>query len=202
MITHDMPQGSQEWLEIRLGKITSTRVKKVLGKNANDVIDELIDETTAGYEFEEQYISPEMEWGSLYEPEARREYEYLNGVEVIQHGFCQSSEMPYLGLSPDGFIGYTEGAVEVKCPKRKTHIRYIRKGGVPSDYWEQVLQYFLVCPTLQWVDFISYHPDFTPKPLYIHRTFRTEVELELMTVKGKLEAFWKKYQEERSKYDQ
>lgn len=199
MKTHNVQQGTEEWLMLRVGKITSSKVKKILSSKSKDTaINEMLDELFDGYDLDtDPYVSPEMEWGTLYEPIAREEYERLTGVSVEQIGFCTHDTREWIGLSPDGFIGKgREGAIEIKCPTRKTHISYVRNGGIPEKYWDQVLHYFLVNDDQQWVDFISYHPNFSPKPLYIHRVNRADVELELSSTLAKLDRFWTDLQTE------
>jgi hypothetical protein len=50
MIKHYMPQGSYEWYEIRLGKVTSTKLKSVIASKGDwmKVIDRLIAEDVSG----------------------------------------------------------------------------------------------------------------------------------------------------------
>ncbi len=78
-------------------------------------------------------------------------------------------------MSPDGYIG-TTGAVEIKCPKTKTHVKYIRQGKIPNDYKEQIWAYFMVNPDLQWLDFVSYDPRLTKKPIWILHITRDQVQ--------------------------
>ena len=100
--------------------------------------------------------------------------------------------------SPDGYVG-TNGAVEVKCPKTKTHIKYIRMGKIPNEYKEQVWCYFMVNPALQWLDFISYDPRLAKKPIWVLRINRADIQEEIDTAWAELEKFNEKlisYQEE------
>jgi len=83
-----------------------------------------------------------------------------------------------LTVSPDRLVG-SDGAVEVKCLKTKNHIKAIRQGGVPNDYKYQVLQYFIVHDGLKWLDFVSFDPRLTRKPIYVHRVWRKDIQLEL-----------------------
>ncbi len=81
------------------------------------------------------------------------------------------------------------GAVEIKCPKTKTHIKYIRMGKIPNEYKEQVWAYFMVNPDLQWVDFVSYDPRLTKKPIWILHITREEVAEDLETATAELNKF-------------
>jgi hypothetical protein len=47
------------------------------------------------------------------------------------------------------------GAVEAKCPKAQTHVKWLMKGGLPDEHKPQC-HGALVVGDLEWVDFISY----------------------------------------------
>lgn len=193
MIIHDVQQGSYEWLQLRLGKITSTRLKKVLSKDNLSVIDELIAEEETGFGDDDTFVSEEMQRGIDMEPLAIKEYEHQTGISVDRIGFIQSSDIPMLCQSPDGYVGKT-GAIEVKCPKTKTHIKYIRQGKVPNEYKEQVWTYFLVNPDLEWVDFISYDPRLIKKPIWVYRVMREDIQEDLDSTMEILKDFVSKYE--------
>ena len=192
MIIHDVQQGSYEWHQLRMGKITSTRLKKAMAKDNLSLVDELIAEEETGLPDDDGFVSEEMQRGIDLEPLAIAEYESIKGTPVIRYGMLQSEEIPMLCQSPDGYVG-TEGAVEVKCPKTKNHVKYIRMGQIPNDYKEQVWTYFLVNPDLKWLDFISYDPRLTKKPIWIHRVHREELQEELSVALEVLNKFIDKY---------
>ena len=188
MIIHDCTQGSFEWHQLRLGKITGSRLKKMMAKDNLSLIDELIAEEQVGIADDDEFVSDEMQRGIDMEPLAIQEYCNITGYTVDHPCFLQSEDWPILCQSPDGYIG-TTGAVEVKCPKTKTHVKYIRMGKIPNEYKEQVWSYFLVNPDLQWLDFVSYDPRLTVKPIWIHRVTREELAEELQTAVTELEKF-------------
>jgi len=188
MIKHDVVQGSQEWHELRLAKVTSTRLKGALSDKRLEVMDEIIAEIETGYTDISDYLSPAMQWGVDYEPLGVTEYEKQTGNTVERVGFLQSSELPLLGCSPDGLVG-TDGAIEVKCPDTKKHIKTIRQKQIPNEHKEQVWMYFLVNPDLKWLDFISFDPRLVKRPLFIHRIERDEIETELTDAMDKLNKF-------------
>lgn len=196
MIIHDVQQGTHEWHQLRLGKITSTRLKKVLSKDNLSLVDEMIAEEETGFADEDDFVSEEMQRGVDLEPVAIKEYESITGTDVTRYGFLQSEEIPMLCQSPDGYVG-TEGAVEVKCPKTKTHVKYIRQGQIPNEYKEQVWCYFLVNTDLKWVDFVSYDPRLTKKPIWILRINREDVQDNLITAELELNKFIAKLEQYR-----
>jgi len=194
MIIHDCTQGSFEWHQLRLGKITGSRLKKMMAKDNLSLIDELIAEEQVGIADDDEFVSDEMQRGIDMEPLAIQEYSNITGNTVEHPCILQSEDWPILFQSPDGCIkgaseGGFEGAVEVKCPKTKTHIKYIRMGKIPNEYKEQVWSYFLVNPDLKWLDFVSYDPRLTVKPIWIHRVTREELAEELQTAVAELEKF-------------
>ena len=194
MIIHNCTQGSHEWHQLRLGKITGSRLKKMMAKDNLALIDELIAEEQVGIPDDDEFMSDEMQRGIDMEPLAIQEYSNITGHEVEHPCLIQSEDWDILCQSPDGcikgaFEGGFEGAVEIKCPKTKTHIKYIRMGKIPNEYKEQVWSYFLVNPDLQWLDFVSYDPRLAVKPIWILRITREELTEELATVTAELEKF-------------
>jgi putative phage-type endonuclease len=192
MIIHDVEQGSYEWHQIRLGKITSTRLKKVLSKDNLSLVDELIAEEETGLSDDDGFVSEDMQRGIDLEPLAIKEYESMTGNTVTRYGILQSDELPILCQSPDGYVG-TDGAIEVKCPRTKTHVKYIRQGKIPNDYKEQVWCYFMVNPNLKWLDFISYDPRLVKKPIWVLRVNREDVQDDIIGAWMMLQAFNEKY---------
>ena len=178
MIIHQVTQGTPEWHQLRCGKITSSRMKQLVKSDNLSLIDELIAEQELGYYEADDYTSPEMEWGTDHEAQAIEQYESMTGVSVTRVGMLQSERYDLLTVSPDGLVG-DDGAVEVKCPKTKTHVRYIRMGVIPAEYKPQVLQYFLVHDKLQGLDFISFDPRLERKPIWVKRVTRAELRLEI-----------------------
>lgn len=163
-----------------------------MAKDNMSLVDELIAEEETGLSDDDGFVSEDMQRGIDLEPLAIKEYESITGNSVTRYGILQSDELPILCQSPDGYVG-TEGAIEVKCPRTKTHIKYIRQGKIPNDYKEQVWCYFMVNPNLQWLDFISYDPRLTKKPIWVLRVNREDVQDDVNTVWESLHAFNDKY---------
>ena len=153
-------QGSDEWLQSRLGKPTASNFGKLItptGKpstSAESYINDLIAQKITG-ELPEFYTNAAMERGNELEPAAKALYEFINGVEVVQVGLCLHDTLD-CGASPDGLIG-VDGGIEIKCPLPHTHIAYLREGVVPSKYIPQI-QGCLWITGREWWDFMSYHP--------------------------------------------
>ena len=170
-------QGTQEWLDARLGCPSASQFCKLVttaGKpsaSADDYISELIAERITG-EREPIYVNEWMQRGTELEPEARATYEFIHGVDVEEVGFILDDSGEF-GCSPDGLVG-EDGGVEFKCPAPKNHIAWSRKGVCPSKHYAQV-QGCLYITGREWWDFMSYHPDMKP---FIVRVERNEEFIE------------------------
>lgn len=196
MKEHNVEQGSAEWHQLRMGRITSTRTKDVFKSDNLPVVDELIAEKVNGNEMVidamSGYVSEAMQLGTEREPIARQLYIDHTGYTIDQVGFCTHSELDWLGMSPDGLTPDRKGAIEIKCPGLKEHIRTLRMGGYPVQYKYQLMQYFLVNEKLEWLDFVSYCPEFEYTPLYIYRVNRAMFDLD--DTMGALIKFWAKFE--------
>lgn len=187
MKVHTVQQGSQEWLELKRGKVTGTRLKEVMGKKSDSLMYEMIAEK---YEPLEDYQSSEMSNGVLWEPWAIDKYQEVTGQIVKEVGFITKGDD--IGLSPDGLIGEKK-AIEVKSPSLKKHIEYIVSNKLPAEYKWQVVHYFIVIDELESLDFVSYNPKFPLKELHIVTITRAELEKEIQEAKEKLAQLLEKY---------
>jgi len=174
----ELQQRSDEWFQIRLGVITGSRAKKVFAGNNLPFVDELIAERLTGKR-EETFQSKAMEHGVLFEPEALEKYIEKTGNNAKEIGFCLHDIHSFLAVSPDALVEEDKefvGGVEIKCPSTRKHIEYIRQNKVPNEYKYQVLQYFIVCDTIQWLDFVSYDPRVPKHNLFIKRVLRSDLQ--------------------------
>lgn len=158
----DLIQGSDEWLKIRCGKVTASRVADVIAKTKTGVsasrakyAGELIVERLTGMPAE-RFTNGAMAWGTEQEPEARSTYEYYFGVTVEEIGFVSHRDIADTGASPDGLVGY-DGMVEIKCPETHTHIETLIGKTVPAKYVTQMM-WQMACTGRKWCDFVSYDP--------------------------------------------
>jgi len=164
-----MIQGSREWEEARLGRITASRFSDVLvqprGKEARDrgelsqtaesYMLDVIAETLTG-QSQGPRTTLAMQWGIDNEPAAADVYEDITGDSVDEVGFIQIPNEP-IGGSPDRLIG-ADGGLEIKCPfNTRIHLSYIQAGVLPKNHAAQV--YGLLWITgREWWDFVSYDP--------------------------------------------
>lgn len=173
-IIKDIPQGSEEWTQLRLGVATASNFNKIItatGKESATLEKyalQLATESTL-FSAEPNFKNEIMARGNELEAEARQVYqeETFNIVEEIT---MFKSDCGNFGYSPDGLIA-NDGLIEIKCPLATTHFQYILDDKVPSDYWQQ-LQGGLWVSGRNWIDFVSYHPNFKEKKLFIKRVER------------------------------
>jgi hypothetical protein len=153
-------QGSDAWLQSRLGRPTASNFGKLItptGKpstSAEAYINELIAQRITG-EIPEFFKSEAMQRGNDLEASAKALYEFTRDVEVVEVGLCLHDTLD-CGASPDGLIN-DEGGIEVKAPLPHTHVSYLRDGNIPSKYIPQV-QGCLWITEREWWDFMSYNP--------------------------------------------
>lgn len=155
-------QGTQAWLNERLGKATASRIGDIMAKTKSgpsasrqNYAAELIAErlTGAGGDF---YINPAMQRGTDLEPAARDAYSFESGNTVEQVGFIPHPTIEMSGASPDGTVG-DDGLVEIKCPGTAKHIATLTGGSIDGKYVTQ-MQWQMACTGRQWCDFVSYDP--------------------------------------------
>jgi putative phage-type endonuclease len=188
-----MKQGTDEWHEQRLGKITASRFKDVMtngrgkdtfGKVAISYAMELVTEMKTGERKDVQ--AKQMDWGHSYENDARIAYQLKTFNKVHEAGYIEMDDQ--VGGSPDGLIG-ENGIIEIKCPFSPVeHLKNLCNKTVPDEYIPQVQGYLMITGR-QWCDFVSYDvrwPD--DQKLMICRVERDEeyiTELEMRIVEFK-----------------
>lgn len=178
LITLDCEQGSEEWLSARLGIPTATGIKNIVTQSGQkssgwvSYLAELIAESIEGGS--DGFKSNDMQRGNELEPRARMAYEFETGNDVVQVGGVYLNADKDLMVSPDGLIPSLKKGLEIKCPKMKTHIKYLLEGGVPVEYVIQVQAALWVTGYETW-DFISYCPEYQKQPLYIFTAERDPV---------------------------
>lgn len=181
MIHIDFEQGSEEWLNIRLGLPSASRFKDIMttsrsktdpfSATSRSYMLELIAEILTG---EQKSIKgPALDWGTNNEPKACSFYEAVSGNDVEAKGICLTDDKQ-LGASPDGFIG-DDGGLEIKCPYNSAnHIATVVSGDMPKEHMAQVQGNMLVNNRLWW-DFVSYDPRIDGKGrIFITRIQRDE----------------------------
>lgn len=178
------------WLAMRAGKFTGSRFADLMARTKSgpstsrqNLLATLAVERITG-SCVEMFTNAAMARGTELEPFARSAYESLRGVLVEEVGFCESTELDCVGVSPDGLIG-ADGLIEIKCPAAMAkHLEALRTGGasVYAEYRWQV-QGQLWVTDRAWCDVVSFDPRWPDGlQLAIHRVFRDEVDIDELRV--------------------
>lgn len=144
---HNVEHLSEEWFEIRKGKITSSNASNLLtnGRGSNTVgqtfysyIYELVENEIFGEE--ESFENADTIRGNELEPIAFNEFRQkmaLDFIEVTKCGFFTLGE--HEGSSPDGLAG-DDATVEIKAPRRRKFFDILKNGinAVDKGWIEQV----------------------------------------------------------------
>jgi putative phage-type endonuclease len=163
------PQGTEEWLKKRLGKITGSTIHKIMSLKENSstrakLLQDLTLERISGSPTKNIVTGP-MARGLELESEARSAYE-LKNQKVILTGFIDHPTIKEAGASPDGLVG-EDGLIEIKCLNIKNHNEIVNKQNLPKQYNLQI-QFQLACTNRAWCDFVAYHPE-SDHSLYVKR---------------------------------
>ena len=163
------PQGTEEWLKKRLGKITGSTIHKIMSAKENSstrakLLQDLTLERISGSPAKNIVTGP-MARGLELESEARNAYE-LKNQKVILTGFINHPSIKEAGASPDGLVG-EDGLIEIKCLNIKNHNEIVKKQTLPKQYNLQI-QFQLACTKRAWCDFVAYHPE-SDHSLYVKR---------------------------------
>lgn len=153
-------QGTDEWHNARLGKVTASKLSAVMAKTKSgysatrtNYMMELICQKLSGQR-EESYTNAAMQRGNDLEPIARGAYEADKGVFVDEVGLIIHPAEIDFAASPDGLVG-KDGLVEIKCPNTATHVEFLKNGKPKREYILQMHGQML-CTGRRWCDFVSY----------------------------------------------
>ncbi len=174
-----MPQGDEEWLQARVGKVTASRMGDMMAKTKSgwgasreQYAAELLSELINGKPYQ-GYVTGPMAQGILNEPDARVEYEFEKGVRVEEVGFIPHPNIHRAGASPDGYVG-SEGLIEIKCMQPSGHVAVLRTLKISDSHIKQ-MQFQMACTGRQWCDYVAYNPNYNPPyRCWISRVYRDE----------------------------
>jgi hypothetical protein len=171
-----MKQGSKEWFNARIGKVTGSRVGAILGKSRYRTRDNVMREMVREHFGADKEFTGNIatEWGNDHEDIARQDAIIEIGNKIGEEVYCVESGFKtdedfdgrstgYIGASPDGLIGKvndTEDAemiagLEIKCPfSRRINVT------PPDDHWHQV-QCCMYVYNLKWWWYYQWTPERT-----------------------------------------
>ena len=185
MIYTDIEQGTDEWFQLRIGKVTASNIWKVLPgkrgaylKERENYMCQLAIEKLTGQKME-TFISQDMENGTDLEPDARAEYELKTGTVVKEVGFVDHDSIDNFGASPDGLTG--GGGIEIKCRKPANHISEIQNilscKGIDNKAYLQI-QACMMCAAVEKWEYILYCPIVPDWAQLYHTTIEADKELQ------------------------
>jgi len=192
MIYHDVEQNTDEWLALRAGKITSSKIAcimanygKAFGDPAKKYAAQIAIEQITGNPISSLYTNEHMDRGHEQEPIARQLYEQRFFTKVQNGGFF---EMENQGTSPDGLV-FTDGQIEIKSVIASTHYATIVRQSFDTAYkWQMI--HSLKTTNREWIDFVSYCSDFPKeKNLYTFRIYAGEVSPEFEMIDDRVREF-------------
>lgn len=158
MQVYNFEQHSEDWYNIRLGKLTASNAKTiaVAGQGLETLCYELAAEILTKHR-KEGYTNAAMEQGNALEDNARTLFELQTGYTVEQVGFVEEDE--YCGCSPDGFILNRTSGIEIKCPQDNTYAKYLYDGEIKPEYYAQMQMQMMLTDCSYWY-YVVFNPNF------------------------------------------
>lgn len=185
-------QGSPEWFQLRLGKVTASRVADIMRKTKSGVsatrqryLGELVAERLTGVPYE-GFKSKDMEWGNATEEAARNHYAFMTDAILTEVAFIPHPLIDMSGASPDRLVG-DDGLLEIKSPATHTHIETLLGGTIDPDYQKQML-WQMACTGRVWTDYCSFDPRM-PEEMRMHVTRFHRDEAAIKEMEREVERF-------------
>ena len=167
VILEHIEQGSDEWLNARIGCITMSNADKLLtggsGATRRSYIIDVASEISTGVPAEQINVWS-MQRGTILEPFARQAYEAHTNTEVQQVGLGYLNEERRISASPDGLLA--DRGIEIKCQGPKAHLRTIIDAKNPKKFMPQMQGGMWIFEKEKW-DYVSFCPEFKTMPLFI-----------------------------------
>jgi hypothetical protein len=189
---HDVLQNTESWQALRCGKATASNFGtfmanygKAFGEPAKKYAVQVALERVTGCKSENGYSNEHMERGHLLEPVARALYEQTYFVDVTNGGFFDCG---YYGDSPDGLVA-NDGVIEIKSVTPAVHYNTLSRGKHDPAYTWQLVGH-LDCTGRDWVDFVSFCPEFPEdKQLIVYRVGRDQMQQEIEMLRERRQEF-------------
>lgn len=162
-------QDSAEWFTARCAKVTASRMRAAMRKmergwgdkkkgdwhgDHDTLVREIAREMLTGIPAWHR-VTPEMDYGKAWEPEARRAYSEATGRKVATTGLVLHPTLDFIGSSPDGLCD--DFGLECKVPLLSTHMDTMFNDAIPEQYIPQ-MQCAMLCTGLPEWEFMSFCP--------------------------------------------
>lgn len=204
----DVDQHSTDWLRMRTGIPTSSRMYDIVARltrkspngekgdykaSRRNYLQEIKAECLTG-RASEKYVTDWMNRGIEDEELARAAYEMACDAEVTNGGLYIHDTIERFAASPDGRVG-DKGLLELKNLKPENHLEILEGGDIPEAYIWQMNAQLACAPEREWVDYGSFCKEFlAPKlRLFVRRHLRdrervAQVEKEVQKFNAELAA--------------
>jgi len=189
---HKAKQRSEQWFNIRKGRVTGSAVGAILGMSPFSTRYDVMRRMVREYHGAESEFktNPAMFFGTAHEPMALADYEMETGNTVDECGFFTYAD--WLGASPDGIIKDKNILLEIKCPygKRNNPEGDFKSINDQPHYLAQIqIQMFVTgikeCHFYQWnpvgaskLEIVEYDEDWIDKNIPILKTFHSQYLIE------------------------
>lgn len=198
----------QRWKRNRIGKITSSKLPKIIPEKKDgkiklaagvDYLLEIKHQRDTLCDSEEVYAKA-MNWGKEHEHEAHLYFkkhfcpDMLSGTFDFDDIVFVDGIIPGFGDSPDGCTEDHSYIAEYKCPySGSEHLRNLalENYGKDEDYYWQLIGHF-IDPRVRGVYFVSYdprYPDEHPDKMKVILLNRSDVLADIETAKVKIAIF-------------
>ena len=200
-IVRDIPQGSPEWLAMRVGKIGGSRIADLLteGRKGDESLtrrkykNELIRERLTHRKLD-TYKTPAMLRGIELEPMARAWYEVKHNVFVDQVAIVKHPTIEHAQCSPDGIVFSKNHLIEIKVPNPENHLDNILTNGKQLEqYYDQCMWQLACMPEMEFCELISFDPELPDhlqgfvKRIYRDDEYIKEVENKVISFLAEIE---------------
>lgn len=189
---HDIDQNTDEWMELRGPRFTSSNSGKIManygkafGDPAKKYAMNIAVQQITGRSMEKGFTNEHMERGHDQEPIARMMYENETFCTVSNGGFFCND---FVGCSPDGLV-YDDGAIEIKSVIVNVHYANVKRQSVDPAYkWQCIGN--LKFTGRKWLDFVSYCSEFPEgKRLYTYRLHADKLQDEFKMLDSRIDEF-------------
>lgn len=160
---NDLEQGSEEWFEVRRGRMTASEMKLLISPQLKSIendkerahVLELAAQRISKFT-EVSFITDDMMRGNMDEIRAKEKYCEVYKRNIKNVGFITNDKFGFtLGYSPDGIVEEEDIAVECKSRRQKWQLDTIVNYRVPDEHIIQV-QTGLMVSEKKACDFVSY----------------------------------------------
>lgn len=155
----ELPQRSDEWLEIRNSTIGASEVAAILGLNPYE-------DAYKTWQYKTGRIQPKKQTKAMLrgvelESEAMEAAKAKIKHSNIQQFFARHPEYNFASASFDGVDLDKKFIIELKCPSSATNFKAIFTDGIPIYYYPQVQWQLMIAKELWGIEtayFCSYYP--------------------------------------------